>query len=82
MQLTDILRAAAQRMRTAGIHVEVNRSFGWVAITCKGEEDIFMQGDEADEFMEEVRKIGARCTSLAEDTIELALAEPYTDLWA
>jgi hypothetical protein len=38
-----------------------------------------MQGDEADNFVEEVRDLCKRYPSLDENTAALALAEPYAE---
>ena len=79
---TRIFWDAAQRMRDAGITVDTDSSYSTVSIDAPGEESIFMQGDDADSFIEECRKLWTRYPSLPMDVAELAIAEPYADLWS
>ena len=79
---TWFLWGAAQRMHDAGITVDTDSSYSTVSIDAPGQESIFMQGDEADAFIEECRKLWSRYPSLPMDVCELALAEPYTVLWS
>ena len=79
---TRIFWQAAQRMRNAGITVDTDSSYSTVSIDAPGQESIFMQGDDADAFIAECRKLWNRYPSLPMDVCELALAEPYTDLWS
>ena len=79
---TRIFWDAAQRMRDAGITVDTDSWSRTVSIDAPGQESIFMQGDDADSFIEECRKLWIRYPSLPMDVCELALAEPYTDLWS
>jgi hypothetical protein len=73
-----ILEAAARCMR-GGITVDCDSAFSTVAIDAPGQDGVFMQGDEANTFIEDVRKLCKRYPSLDEATAELALAEPYAD---
>ena len=79
---TRIFWQAAQRMRDAGITVDTDSAYSTVSIDAPGQESIFMQGDEADSFIEECRKLWTRYPSLPMVVAELALVEPYTDLWS
>ena len=80
MRIDYILKAAAKR--AAGVSVDCDSAYSTVCISCPGFEDIFMQGDEADQFIAEVESLGNRCRQLNPSVIELALAEPYADtLW-
>ncbi len=79
---TRIFWDAAQRMRDAGITVDTDSGYSTVSIDAPGQESIFMQGEDADTFIEECRKLWNRYPSLPMDVCELALAEPYTDLWS
>ena len=80
MRIDYILKAAAKRMRN--VAVDCDSAFSTVCISTPGQEDIFMQGDDAAQFIAEVETMGNRCKSLSPEVIELALAEPYADLWA
>ena len=79
---TRIFWDAAKRMRDAGITVDTDSAYSTVSIDAPGQESIFMQGDEADSFIEECRKLWNRYPSLPTDVAELATAEPFTDLWS
>lgn len=79
---TRVFWQAAQRMRDAGITVDTDSAYSAVSIDAPGQESILMQGDEADSFIEECRKLWTRYPSLPMDVAELATAEPYTDLWS
>ena len=79
---TRVFWQASQRMRDAGITVDTDSAYSTVAIDCPGEETIFMQGDDADSFIDECRKLWTRYPSLPMDVAELAIAEPFTDLWS
>lgn len=78
---TRFIWEAYDRMRAAGIAVETDSAYSTVAISAPGEDDIFMQGDEAESFIKECRKLWNRYRSLPMDVCELAIAEPYTYLW-
>lgn len=82
MRIDYILKAAAKRMRT--VSVAVDRSYGTVCISddTGEQEDIVMQGDDAESFIAECDKLSERCQSLDGYIIEMALAEPYAEnLW-
>ena len=79
---TRIFWEVAQRMRDAGITVDTDSVYSTVSIDAPGEESIFMQGDDADAFIAKCRKLWNRYPSLPMDVCELAIAEPYTDLWS
>jgi hypothetical protein len=76
---TKFIREAAARQRASGVTVDIDSAFSTVAIDAPGEIGVFMQGDEADNFIEEVRALCKRYPSLDEDTAALALAEPYAE---
>ena len=79
---TRFIWQAYDRMRAGGVEVETDSAYQTVCISAPGVDDIFMQGDEADSFIEECRKLWKRYPSLPMDVCEMALAEPYTDLWS
>ena len=79
---TRFIWQAYDRMRAGGVEVETDSAYQTVCISCRGEDDIFMQGDDADSFIDECRKMWKRYRSLPMDVCEMALAEPYTDLWS
>lgn len=79
---TRFIWQAYDRMKAGGITVEVDSPFSWVTISAPGEDDIFMRGDDADSFIEECHKLWNHYPSLPHYVCEMALAEPYTDIWS
>lgn len=77
---TRFIREAAARAEASGITVDCDSSFSTVAIDAPGCEGVFMQGDEAENFIAEVEALCKRYPSLEPSTAELALAEPYGDV--
>ena len=76
---TRYIREAAQRCINGGVTVDCNSTFSTVAIDAPGQDGIFMQGDDAETFIDEVRALCKRYPSLDEGTAELALANPYAE---
>lgn len=82
MRIDYILKSAAKRMADSGVSIDWDSDYSTVSISCEGEDDIFMQGEEADEFIEEIEAMGDRCRSMSPYTIALAMAEPYAEnIW-
>lgn len=79
---TRFIWQAYDRMKAAGIDVDCDSGFSTVSISMPGEDDIFLQGDEADSFIEECHKLWNRYPSLPDYVCEMALAEPYTNIWS
>jgi len=79
---TWVIWQIADSAHAAGITVDCDSGYSTVSIECPGTDGAFMQGDEADAFIEECRKLWNRYPSLPMDVCELALAEPYTVLWS
>lgn len=80
---TKHILEAAKRVKDSGISIDWDDGLPTVSITCEGEEDIFMQGDEADTFLDEMYALCKRYRSLSTTTAALALAEPYAEnLWS
>lgn len=76
---TKFIREAAARVRADGVTVDMDSTYSTVAIDAPGQDGLFMQGDEADQFITEVRALCKRYRSLDEDTAALALAAPYAE---
>lgn len=78
----DIVEAA-ERVHKSGCSIDWDSAFSTVSIDHPDEESIFMQGQEADEFIGEIRVLCKRYPSLDDDTAALALSEPYIEcLWS
>jgi hypothetical protein len=80
MTLTEIIKAAAERM--PDVIVEIDRRLGTVLIWKPEEEDIFLQGDEADQFIAKVDELYNKAGDVTEDEAALCEASPYCEnLW-
>lgn len=80
MTITEIIKAAAVRM--TDVTVDVDRSFSTVTITAEGQDTIFLQGDEADQFIAAVDALYEKAGDVAEDEAALCHAEQYAEcIW-
>jgi len=80
---TRYIREQAERAQNSRITVDVDESYQTVSIDAPGEESIFMQGDEAQDFIDERDVLTKRYPSLHDWVAELALAYPYAEnLWS
>ena len=81
MELTDIIEHGAEYTQNSGFTVEVNASYSWVTIKNEDtREDLFLQGDEADDFIKKADKLWETTGVINYDTICLYLAEPYLEI--
>ena len=76
---TKYIHAAAKRFKDSGATIDWDSAFSTVSIECDGEEGVFMQGEEADSFIDELKAITRRYPSLDEYTAACALAEPIVE---
>ena len=76
---TKYIHAAAKRFKDSGATIDWDSAFSTVSIDCDGEEGVFMQGDEADSFIDEIKALTRRYPSLDEYTAACALAEPIVE---
>lgn len=82
MTLTEIIKADAKWATDSNIDVEVDRSLGTVCITCPDHDDIFMQGDDAEQFIAECQTLWETAGDVDMGLVELAVAKPYAEnLW-
>jgi hypothetical protein len=82
MTLTEIILASAARM--SDVTVETNSSMETVCISddTGAQEAIFMQGDEASEFIDQCKALYEDAGDVGMDTIELHVAEAFVEcLW-
>jgi hypothetical protein len=77
VSLTDIILAAAKRMEDVTVDMDSLRST--VCISAPGQDDIFMQGYEADAFIAEVDKLYEQSGDVTYDEAALCHAEPYCE---
>ena len=78
---TKIIHEAANRFKATGL-VDWNSAYSTVCISSEGEDDIFMQGDEAEDFISEIERLCKKYPSLDEYTAACALSEHYTEcIW-
>ena len=76
---TRYIHQAAKRFKDSGCVIDWNSAFSTVNIDCEGEEGVFMQGEEADSFIDELKAMTRRYPSLDEYTAACALAGPIVE---
>ena len=76
MSISIILRRQADYARNSGIVVDIDRAYQTVSL----HDNIFMQGDDAQDFIDAVDALANRCPSLPFDICELAAAYDYCEL--
>ena len=69
----------ADYSENSGAVVDWDSGFQTFCISGKGQDDIFMQGQEADEIIEEIGALCKKYPSLDEYTAALCVAKPYID---
>lgn len=79
MTLSDIIRSSANRM--AGVHVDMQLLHETVLIAKQGENDVFLQGDDARRFIKEYSRLYSEAGDVTEHECAAHVAEPYTELW-
>jgi hypothetical protein len=79
-RLTKIIKESAERMKD--VTVDRDRDLSTVSISAHGKEDIFMQGEEADNFIKEVEALWEKVGEVTMDECAANVAEPYCEnLW-
>lgn len=63
------------------VKVDVNYRYGYITISTVGEEEIFLQGDDFNIFMQEFENLGEVDGVTYEEKL-LFVAEPYTVIWS
>jgi len=81
MTLTEIVKATAARMKDVAVYLD--RNMDNVLISTPGQEDIYMQGDDAVQFLTELDDLYEKTGDCTEDECALTLAAPYAEnLWS
>jgi hypothetical protein len=80
--MREIVKRNADKARAAGITAKVDSPQSWVTITCRGEEDIFLQTHEADAFIDEARELFETLQTVTMDDCHLHLAINFSEnIW-
>lgn len=78
---TKCIHEAANRFKSCAT-IDWDSIFPTVTMSTSGQDDLFMQGDEAQEFIDQIDQLTKRYPSLDEYTAACALAEPYAEaIW-
>jgi len=77
--LAEIVKEQAEYSSESGATVDVDSAYGTVCISARGEDDIFFQGDDAEQFIAEVDALERQVNELDRETLELAVAKPYVE---
>jgi hypothetical protein len=75
---TKYIHEAAKCFQDSGATIAWDSAFSTVSIECD-REGIFMQGEEADSFIDELKAMTCRYPSLDEYTAACALADPIIE---
>lgn len=77
MELIEIVRRNVQEVKASGVTVTANSSQSWVAIDNADNVGILLQGQEADEFNDEVERLWNELGEVTIDEVRAHLAHPY-----
>lgn len=81
--LAEIVKEQAQYSRNSNVNVDVESLLPTVCISAPGEDDIFFQGDDAEQFIAEVDALERQVNELDRETLELAVAKSYIEeIWS
>lgn len=76
--ITEIYRSQAEHVRRSGVSVEVCRSLPTVSIESE-DGAVFLQGDEAAQFLDEVDRVWNEAQDLDSEDAEYGHAYQYLD---
>lgn len=76
---TKVIHQMADYVERSGITVTWSGIMSIVSIDAEDGQNAFMQGEEAADFIKEVRQLCRKYRSLDEYTAALCLANPYVD---
>ena len=79
MEMREILEQQAGYVRASGVTVTVESRYPTVAIEGDGV-DVFMQGEEAEAFLDDADQTWRKVGTLGLDVVYEALAAPYVGL--
>lgn len=78
--LKEILEANERYVLDSGFTVNADKSMQWVSIEGMEEgQEIFMQGDEASEYIEEAERLWNELGDVGQETCLYSLAKEYID---
>ncbi len=79
---TRYIHEAADYSEASGVVIDWDSAFSTFCISAKGEDDIFMQGEEADSAISEIDSLCKKYPSLDAYTAALCIAKPYIEcIW-
>lgn len=78
--LARLVQAAAERLKD--VTVDIDRSLGTVCIKGMGYDEIFLQGEDAAAFIDEVDRLWEDAEDVSDDDAAKCMALPYVEcLW-
>ena len=77
MKLVDIILCNAEMVENSGVSVDINRSQSWVDMQADGETKVFLQGHEADSFIDAVDEMAEQLPDVDYGIIELSFCYDY-----
>ena len=80
MNLKDILKQQAEYTRNSDVTVEIVRNMACVTIHADEESELFLEGEQADKFIDQCDAYALECPDMEGHDIELAVAYGYLDI--
>lgn len=80
MKLQQILKQQAEYTRNSDVVVNIDKRMPWVDIIADEESNVFLQGEEAEEFLAKCDEYSEACQDMDMEEIELAVAYSYLDV--
>lgn len=80
MELQEILKQQAEYTRNSDVTVEIDKRMPWVIIVADAESQVFLENEDAEEFIAKCDEYSEACQDMTMEDIELAVAYGYLDI--
>lgn len=80
MDIQEILKQQAEYTQNSDVTVEINKAMGWVTIIADKDSQVFLEGEDADEFLAKCDEYSQDCQDMTMEVIQLAVAYDYLDI--
>lgn len=80
MKLVDIVTSQAKFVYNSGVTVSITRNMPWVDIKAGESGELFLQGDDAETFIDKLDKLSEQLPDVDFETLELACAYEFVHM--
>ena len=82
--MAEIVREQAEYVKRSNVSVDVDSRFPWVDIEDNSDAEFayHLEGDEAENFIKEARRLWNEADDVSWTTACYAAAKPYVESWA